>query len=65
MINAWTPICGVNKYTGLSIFPGSHLINENGSIRTKAGLKVNKKSFYVKCIKSWEDKNEMFLASPK
>ena len=64
MINAWIPICGVNEKTGLPIVPGSHLINENQIERTKAGTKVNGKNFYVNCIRSWEGKNKMFLASP-
>ena len=65
MINAWIPICGVNAKTGLPIVPGSHLINENKIERTKAGTKVNGKNFYVNCIKSWEGRNKMVIASPK
>ena len=65
MVNIWIPICGVNKNTGLPIVPGSHLINENKIIRTKAGVVVEGQQYSVNCIKSWNGNTSMKLISPE
>ena len=65
MVNAWIPICGVNKSAGLSIAPGSHLIKESDIFRTKNGIKFDGKVFSVNCIKSWNGNTCLKLISPR
>lgn len=65
MVNAWIPICGVNNKTGLAIVPGSHLLEEEKIVRTKAGSIIENQIYSVNCIKSWNNSNSMELISPK
>ena len=65
MVNAWIPITGVNKKTGLGIAPGSHLLSEKKILRTKCGANIEGKKYSVNCIKSWNEKNNLNLISPK
>ena len=57
MINFWIPICGLTNETSLPIVPGSHLINENKILRTKAGGIINEDTYSVRLIKSWDGNN--------
>jgi hypothetical protein len=64
MINAWVPICGVDKHAGLSIAPKSHLIPESEIWRTKAGSEMNGNSYFVNCIRSWSNSVNLTTLAP-
>ena len=65
MINCWIPVCGVNKYTGLHLVPGSHNYLENEIVRTKCNSIVENRQYSVNCIKSWQGGNNLLIMSPK
>ena len=64
MVNAWIPICGVNKKTGLGIVPGSHLLKEHQILRTKCGAFLEGQKYSVNCIKSWGEDTSLKIISP-
>lgn len=65
MINCWIPICGVNKFTGLPLVPGSHNFLENEILRTKCNSVLEGRQYSVNCIRSWKGKNNLELFHPK
>lgn len=65
MINCWIPICGVNNSTGLPLVPGSHNYLENEILRTKCNSIIENRQYSVNCIKSWKEKNNLRIISPK
>ena len=65
MINCWIPITGVNRSTGLPIVPGSHNFMENEIVRTKCQSIMEGRQYSVNCIKSWKEKNNLELLTPK
>ena len=65
MINCWIPVCGVNKYTGLPLVPGSHNYLENEIVRTKCNSILENRQYSVNCIKSWQGENNLLIMSPK
>ncbi|SMD36405.1 hypothetical protein SAMN04488029_2880 [Reichenbachiella faecimaris] len=46
-INLYIPICGSNEKSSLILAEGSHLLNEDTFVRTKAGAKMNDVQFNV------------------
>ena len=65
MVNIWIPLCGVTKYNGLPIVPGSHLISENKIKRSKAGSTMNSLKFNVNSILSWNGQSKLTKAITK
>ena len=53
MINIWIPVSGVGSQSGLSVAPGSHLINENIIRRTPAGSQMNGNRYSVASVLDW------------
>ena len=65
MVNIWIPLCGITKYNGLPIVPGSHLISENKIKRSKAGSAMNSLRFSVNSILSWNGQSKLTKAITK
>lgn len=53
LVNFWIPVAGVGPQSALPLAPGSHLLNEQVILRTRAGSRVDGRHYRVNSVLEW------------